>query len=115
MEERKTSRFAGFARLGLTGVKAAKLGGAIRYDMRGHGLAVDAAQTLIDFGFSRLGLHRISAAIGPDNHASLHVAQKLGMSHEGRIRDHVFTNNAWRDSELFSILQPEWIATRPDR
>ena len=113
--ERETSRFSGFARLGLCGVEAAKLGYAIRYDMWGRGLATDAAQAMIDFGFARLDLHRISAAIGPDNHASLRVAQKLGMSHEGRIRDHVFTNGAWRDSELFSILQHEWKATWPDR
>ena len=27
---------------------------------------------------------------------------------EGRIRDHVFTNNSWRDSELYSVLVNEW-------
>lgn len=113
--ERETSRFAGFIRLGLAGVEAAKLGYAIRCDMQGRGLATDATQAMIDFGFAQLELHRISAAIGPDNYASLHVVQKLGMSREGRIRDHVFTNGAWRDSELYSILRHEWMATWPDR
>jgi RimJ/RimL family protein N-acetyltransferase len=32
------------------------------------------------------------------------------MTHEGRLRDHVFTNGEWRDSELFAILEHE---TRP--
>ena len=57
----------GFARLGLAGVRAAKLGFAIRRSAWGHGYATDAARTLITFGFGELGLHRISAAAGPDN------------------------------------------------
>ncbi len=97
----------GFARLGLAGVKAAKLGYAIRADRWGKGYATDACRTMIEFGFTALGLHRISAAIGPDNAASIAVVRKLGMAHEGRLRDHVFTNGEWRDSELFAILQHE--------
>jgi ribosomal-protein-alanine N-acetyltransferase len=31
---------------------------------------------------------------------------------EGRIRDHVFTNGAWRDSLLYSVLDREWTASR---
>jgi RimJ/RimL family protein N-acetyltransferase len=49
----------GFARLALDGVKAGKLGYAIRADRWGHGYATDAARTLADFGFRQLGLHRI--------------------------------------------------------
>jgi ribosomal-protein-alanine N-acetyltransferase len=97
----------GFARLGFAGVKAAKLGYAIRADRWGKGYATDACHTMIEFGFTGLGLHRISAAIGPDNAASIAVARKLGMTHEGRLRDHVFTNGGWRDSELFAILEHE--------
>jgi len=59
---------------------------------------------LVDFGFKSLGLHRISAAIGPDNEPSIAVAKRLGMSYEGRLRDHVFTNGSWRDSDLYSAL-----------
>lgn len=47
-------------------------------------------------------------AIGPDNAASIAVATKLGMQYEGRIRDHVYTNGAWRDSLLYSVLSDEW-------
>ncbi len=97
----------GFARLGLDGVNAAKLGYAIRADQWGKGYATDAAHTMIRFGFDRLGLHRISAAIGPGNAASIAVVSKLGMRYEGRIRHHVHTNGAWRDSLLYSLLDDE--------
>lgn len=101
-------RLIGFVRLGLAGVKAAKLGGAFAPSHWGKGYALDAARTLITFGFTTIGLHRISAAIGPDNAASIAVIHRLGFTHEGRLRDHVHTNGAWRDSELFSILEHEW-------
>jgi RimJ/RimL family protein N-acetyltransferase len=102
----------GFARLALDGVRAGKLGYAIRADKWGHGYATDAVHTLTHFGFHQLGLHRISAAIGPDNAASIRVVERLGMRYEGRIRDHVFTNGAWRDSLLYSVLDHEWATTR---
>jgi ribosomal-protein-alanine N-acetyltransferase len=101
-------KLIGFARLGLDGVRAGKIGYAIRADRWGHGYATDAAHALIGFGFHNLGLHRISAAIGPDNVASITLVKRLGMQYEGCIRHHVFTNGAWRDSVLYSILANEW-------
>jgi len=101
-----SDRLIGFARIGLAGVQAGKLGYAIRADEWGKGYATDAARTMIEFGFGELGLHRISAAIGPDNAPSIAVAEKLGFSYEGRLRDHVHTNGAWRDSLLYSLLAP---------
>lgn len=101
-------RLVGFARLGFSGVRAAKLGYAIARAHWGRGYATDAARVLVDFGFTRLGLHRITAAIGPDNAASTAVVTRLGFTREGRLRDHVHTNGAWRDSELHSVLNTEW-------
>ncbi|MGQ0838197.1 GNAT family N-acetyltransferase [Actinokineospora sp.] len=101
---RADDQLIGFVRLGLGGVRAAKLGYAIAADHWGHGYATDAARTLIEFGFGELGLHRISAAIGPDNAASIALVRRIGFTREGRLRDHVHTNGAWRDSELYSIL-----------
>ena len=101
--ESTSDRVIGFVRLGLGGVRAAKLGYAIRADHWGHGYATDAARVITEFGFRDLQLHRITAAIGPDNESSIAVVKKLDFRYEGRLRDHVFTNNAWRDSLLFSV------------
>lgn len=105
----------GFVRLAFAGVQAGKLGYSIHADHWGHGYATDATATMLEFGFRTLGLHRISAAIGPDNAASIQVVNRLGFHHEGRLRDHVFTNGQWRDSELFSLLANEWAATQEAR
>jgi ribosomal-protein-alanine N-acetyltransferase len=100
-------RVIGFGRLGLGGVRAAKLGYAIKASEWGKGYATEAARLLLDFAFGPLALHRVSAAIGPDNDASIALVKRLGFTYEGRLRDHVFTNGAWRDSLLYSVLAHE--------
>jgi len=37
------------------------------------------------------------------------------MTLEGTLRDHVYTNGAWRDSLLFSILENEYWAIHDNR
>ncbi|PZS38438.1 MAG: hypothetical protein DLM62_13760 [Pseudonocardiales bacterium] len=72
-------------------------------------------RTIVGFGFTTLGRHRISAAIGPGNTASVAVAivTRLGSSGKARLRDHVFTNGARRDSILYSLLTPNGNHPRP--
>ncbi|MGW7594331.1 GNAT family N-acetyltransferase [Streptomyces rubiginosohelvolus] len=101
-------RVIGFARIGYAGVNAGKLGYAIAAAEWGRGYATDAARTLIGYAFTELGLHRISAAIGPENAASISMVETLGFTREGVLRDHVFTNGSWRDSVLYSLLKHEW-------
>lgn len=103
-------RLIGFVRLGLAGHRGGELGYALRRDHWGRGYATEAAGLLIDFGFSTLGLHRVQAACGPDNVRSRALLDRLGFCYEGHIRDHVFTNGAWRDSLLYAVLEHEWPA-----
>jgi ribosomal-protein-alanine N-acetyltransferase len=110
---RDDDKVVGFARLGPTGVRAAHLGYAIHADHWGRGYATDASRVLLRFAFGPLGKHRVSAAIGPDNEASIAVVKRLGFSYEGRIRHHVFTNGAWRDSLLYSLLEHEYAEPSP--
>jgi ribosomal-protein-alanine N-acetyltransferase len=106
----QTDRVLGFARLAIGAAQSAKLGYAIHADHWGRGHATDAVRAVIALGFETLDLHRITAAVGPDNRLSQAVLKHLGFSEEGRLRDHVFTNGAWRDSVLYSLLINEWNA-----
>ncbi|TDD29919.1 N-acetyltransferase [Kribbella turkmenica] len=105
---RDDDRVVGFARLGPSGVRAAHLGYAIHADHWGRGYATDASRVMLRLAFGTLGKHRVSAAIGPENEASIQVVKRLGFSYEGRIRHHVFTNGDWRDSLLYSLLESEY-------
>jgi ribosomal-protein-alanine N-acetyltransferase len=106
--EKTTDTMIGFVRLGSDRPRTAELGYAIRHDRWGKGYATEISAIMLDFGFTNLGLHRIQAACGPDNTASQKVLAKLGFQYEGRMRDHVFTDGAWRDSLLYSLLDNEW-------
>jgi ribosomal-protein-alanine N-acetyltransferase len=105
-----TEALIGFVRIGLGTHRSGELGYAIRKDHWHRGYATEAAGVMVDFAFTRLGLHRIFAATGPDNAASRAVLERLGFRYEGRMRDHVFTNGAWRDSLIYAVLDHEWRA-----
>ncbi|HZN20772.1 MAG TPA: GNAT family protein [Micromonosporaceae bacterium] len=98
----------GFVRIGFGRDRSGELGYALRREDWGKGYATEATRLLITFGFDTLCLHRLQAACGPDNRASQRLLARLGFTPEGRLRDHVFTNGAWRDSLLYSLLEHEW-------
>lgn len=74
----------------------------------GNGYATEVARLLIEFGFTKLNLHRIYATCDPRNKASSKVLEKVGMKYEGRMRDALLIRDGWRDSMLYSILENEW-------
>lgn len=87
---------------------SAQIGFALRHDMWGRGLGAELVQLLLRLGFAELGLARIWGARSPENPASEAVMNKMGMIEEGRIRRHLWTGTAWRDSIVHSILSDEW-------
>lgn len=47
-----------------------------------RGLALEGTRALKDYGMKQLGFHRIISLIPPDNVASIHIAEKIGMRYE---------------------------------
>lgn len=88
--------------------QSGEIGYIINPDHWGRGIAPEAAALLIEYGFSRLKLHRIYATCAPDNKGSQRVLEKLGMSFEGRMRENLLLKEGWRDSNLYSVLAREW-------
>jgi RimJ/RimL family protein N-acetyltransferase len=84
-----------------------EIGYVIHPDWWGRGIATEAAGMLLELGFQELGLHRIEATTRPDNTASWHVLEKIGMRREGLIRDHLFLRGAWVDSLAYAILETD--------
>lgn len=74
----------------------------------GKGYTTETAEALLEFGFQRLGLHRIFATVDPDNIPSIHVLEKIGMQREGHLREHKWVKAKWRDSLLYATLESEW-------
>jgi [ribosomal protein S5]-alanine N-acetyltransferase len=76
----------------------------------GQGYATEAASAILEFGFTRLGLHRVWSWCVADNVGSARVLQKLGMQAEGRLRENEYYKGRYWDTLLFGILEAEWKA-----
>lgn len=74
----------------------------------GHGIATEAAQEIVNYGFSTLKVHRISSWCIADNIASARVLEKVGLHLEGRLREHQYFKNRWWDTLLFGKLRADW-------
>jgi [ribosomal protein S5]-alanine N-acetyltransferase len=75
-----------------------------------RGYATEAAAAVLRFGFEGLKLARIFAHHFSRNSASGRVMQKLAMSHEGRLRQHVRKWDRFEDLEVYGLLRAEWLA-----
>ena len=83
----------------------AELGYWIGKPFWGQGYCTEAAEAVVRYGFEVTGLNRIEAHHFTRNPASGRVLQKLGMRHEGRLRQHVKKWDAFEDVELYAILE----------
>jgi [ribosomal protein S5]-alanine N-acetyltransferase len=85
----------------------AELGYWIGKPYWGQGYATEAARALVEYGFERLGLHRIYAYHFTRNPASGKVLQKIGMRHEGHRRQHDKKWGRYEDEELYGMLKDD--------
>jgi len=74
-----------------------------------QGYCSEAAAAVVNYGFEALRLNRIWAAHFSRNRASGRVLQKLGMTHEGCLREHISKWGQYLDVEQYGILRSEWI------
>ncbi|HEY0456012.1 MAG TPA: GNAT family protein [Verrucomicrobiae bacterium] len=113
LRNNQSSAFCGTMGLSLDHLHSrAELGYWIAVPLWGQGLCTEAARALLEFGFTQLSLHRIWAQHFSRNPASGRVLQKLGMRHEGQLRQHIKKADCFEDTECYGILQQEWPVAR---
>lgn len=91
------------SRLGRTG----EIGYWVRSDHAGRGIATEATSALLDKGFMHLALHKVTLRVAQGNRSSERVAEKLGFTREGVLREELRINGVWVDHTLYSILEHE--------
>ncbi|MFI6287097.1 GNAT family N-acetyltransferase [Streptomyces sp. NPDC051018] len=107
---RDADRLIGYARLALDPhqQRAATIGFALTPDIWGSGYGTETVRLLLALAFEDLDLHRVWGARSPHNHISARTMTRAGMREEGRIREHIHKNGAWRDSVVHAVLEREW-------
>ncbi len=73
-----------------------------------RGYATEAADAIMRFGFYEMKLERIHAHYLSRNPASGKVMEKIGMQHEGKLRNHMKKWGKFEDIEIYGILKSEF-------
>jgi ribosomal-protein-alanine N-acetyltransferase len=92
--------------------RRAELGYWIGVPFWGNGYATEAAREVVRYGFERLHLNRIFATHFKGNEKSGRVLEKIGMRHEGSIRQGVLKSGKFIDLEMYSILREDHTAAK---
>lgn len=78
-------------------------------EFEGKGIMTTSLQALIAHGFNILQLNRIQLFVAVDNLPSKAVAERLGFTKEGTIRENERIDEKPVDQFLYSLLKREWI------
>ena len=88
--------------------RSGEIGYWIRSDRTGGGIASEVTLRLLRLGFERLGLHKVNLRIAVGNRASERVAEKLGFSIDGVLRQELRVGGRWLDHTIYSMLVSEF-------
>lgn len=70
------------------------------------GIASEALQAVLTYGFQVLNLHSVEANINPENLASRRLLEKHGFVQEAYFHEDYYFNGQFLDSVIFSCLNP---------
>lgn len=78
---------------------------AIHPEYEGRGLAQQALQTGIDYGFDVLNLHKIYLYVDVANEKAIHIYEKLGFQVEGRLLQQFYASGDYHDSFFMGLFK----------
>ncbi len=91
--------------------KSAALGYFLGEPYTGNGIASRSCVALINIGFSDYDLHRITIHTASQNLKSRAIAERLGFTFEGTLREASLVRGVFHDLAVYSILSQEWNRT----
>lgn len=81
-----------------------EIGWVFHPDAAGRGFATEAAAAVLELGFARYGMHRITAQLDARNAASAALCERLGMRLEASHRQDYWSKGEWTDSFVYAAL-----------
>lgn len=75
---------------------------------QGKGYATEATKAVIEYGFNKIGLHKVQICVRPSNMPSRKVIEKCGFTYEGTLRDYFLIDGKYEGRMFFSILRKEY-------
>lgn len=82
-----------------------EIGYMLLSENHGKGIASEAVERALDYGFNEMNLHSVEAIIDPRNSASERVLQKNGFVKEGHLKEDTYFNGEFLDSVIYSKIK----------
>jgi RimJ/RimL family protein N-acetyltransferase len=92
--------------------KIAEIGYWVRSTETSRGICTEAVDLLLEEAFNSAGYHKVVLRIAVGNDASDRVAEKLGFTREGVLREELLIRGNWVDHSLWSLLDREYRSAR---
>ncbi len=89
---------------------AGEVGYVLNPAYTGRGLATEAVEAVLKFGFERLSLNRIEAHYIEGNHRSRALMERVGMQFEGMARESMKIKGLYRNIGTCAILRSDYEA-----
>ncbi|MFJ7935801.1 GNAT family N-acetyltransferase [Sporosarcina sp. NPDC096371] len=86
----------------------AEVGYEVSKDYWGQGIASEALEAVVQYGYYHLQLERIEALIEPANVPSQKLVEKQGFKKEGLLRHYEFTRGKFDNLYMYSIIKRDF-------
>ena len=90
--------------------QSAKLGYWVGEQYSRKGYARASVRAACQFCFDELGLHRVEAAVRPDNAPSIQLLETVGFAREGTARGYLKIDGQWHDHIVYARLSSDHYA-----
>ena len=84
--------------------RAARVSYYVSHEHQGRGLMTEGLNLFTADAFNSLGLHRIEAAIQPQNLPSKRLVKRCGFHYEGLSKGYLFLDGKWCDHERWALV-----------
>jgi len=79
----------------------------------GNGYATESLKSIIEYGFNKLSIHKITAHCNPKNISSWKLLERVKMKREGKSRKNIYFNKnnngepIWLDTYVYGLLETD--------
>lgn len=84
--------------------RSARVSYYVSHEHQGRGLMTEGLNLFTTEAFTSQGLHRIEAAIQPQNIPSKRLVKRCGFHYEGLAKGYLFIDGKWRDHERWALV-----------